>query len=342
MPKDLVEKETEVPVEIESPFPPKTLEENISSQVANLLNKAGTIKLTPEQEEILYAPVPKEEIELREDGLYYLPWTFYVGRLRKAFGNEWAQIPAGKPSREGNLILQPFWLFIYGKPQAWAIGQQEYIPTNKKMTYGDAIEACSSNGLMRLCKRIGIGIELWDKKFIKKLDAERRNKTDKSPQPKSKEQDGKITEEHTKKVIDKAKENNKEYDKMKIWMDKNKIAYTEKQLNFFMSLYKSHTITDEERKKVTDSKKGNLILHGISDAIDFLKPLAYNRRIAEDWILKESHRKDIKLSAEILQHFTKDEKTGYDLQREVVMVIETYGGKDSKAVDAMLKKHLGI
>ena len=176
MPKELIEKKSKIPDTQKPIRVPKTMEENISEQVANLLNKAGTIKLTKEQKEILYTPVPKKQIEKREDGLYYLPWTFYADRLRKAFGNEWAQIPAGKPVREGNLILQPFWLFIRGIPQAWAMGQQKYHPTNPKMTYGDAIEACKSNALMRLGKSLGIGAELWDRKFLRKLEKEYRKK----------------------------------------------------------------------------------------------------------------------------------------------------------------------
>lgn len=166
--KELAERKTELEVQPEVLQVPKTMEQNISSKVSELLGKAGTIELTSEQKKIIYAKVDEEGVLIRPDGIVYLSWTWYANKFRKAFGNQWAQIPADRPQREGNLILQPFWLFIKGIPQAWAMGQQTYHPNNRNMTYGDAIEACASNAITRLGKKMGMASELWNTEWVKK------------------------------------------------------------------------------------------------------------------------------------------------------------------------------
>lgn len=133
-----------------------------------LLATAGTLEITEEQKKILSAPVDEKKIQIRPDGLVYLSWIEYQSRLDEAFGSAWSLVPQGMPKydRNTNLILWGFYLIIKGKFVDFAIGQNEYIETNRSMTYGDAIEGAKSNALMRCCKRLGIGLELWDKEFV--------------------------------------------------------------------------------------------------------------------------------------------------------------------------------
>lgn len=133
-----------------------------------LLHTAGTLIITEEQKKILQAPVPEEKIEIRPDGLVYLPWSFYQDRLDKAFGLSWSLVPQGMPKYDkySNQVLWGFYLIINGKFIDFSIGQQEYIAKNPTMSYGDAIEGAKSNALMRCCKRLGVGLELWDKEFV--------------------------------------------------------------------------------------------------------------------------------------------------------------------------------
>ncbi len=142
------------------------------SQIEALIPTAGTIHLTEEQKKILYAPVDEKQVEIRPDGLVYLPWSIYVTRLRDVFGMSWALIPKGNPSLKGDLILWGFWLVVDGHLQGFAVGEQLYQSTNATMTYGDALEGATSNALMRLCKRNGISLELWDPSFIRKWKKE--------------------------------------------------------------------------------------------------------------------------------------------------------------------------
>jgi len=140
---------------------------DIQDQITSLIPLAGTIELTKEQEEILYAPVIDEQVEIRPDGLIYLPWMEYVTRLRKAFGMSWTLIPYGAPKKLGNFIHWAFWLIIKGKPYGFAVGEQQFFE-NASMTYGDALEGAKSNALMRLCKGLGISLELWQPEFRRK------------------------------------------------------------------------------------------------------------------------------------------------------------------------------
>lgn len=138
-----------------------------------LLPTAGTLEITKEQEEILRAPINEKDILIRPDGLVYLSWLEYQRRLDKAFGAKWSLVPNGMPQyiKEQNLILWGFYLIVDGKFVDFAIGQQEFIPNNRTMTYGDAMEGAKSNALMRCCKRLGIGLELWDKEFVENWKA---------------------------------------------------------------------------------------------------------------------------------------------------------------------------
>jgi len=138
-------------------------------QIAQLIPQAGTIELSKQQRDILYAKVNDEDIEIRADGIIYLPWVEYVSRLRDAFGMGWAIVPHGEPkiNPDKDGILWAFFLMVNGKISGYALGEQEYFPNNKMMTWGDACEGAKSNALMRLCKGIGISLELWRPSFVK-------------------------------------------------------------------------------------------------------------------------------------------------------------------------------
>jgi len=151
--------------------PPPDIPKN-DFDITALVQTAGTLKLTDPQEAALYAPVVEDDIEIRPDGLIYMPWMEYVTRLREAFGMEWAIIPQGMPRLRGDLVIWGFYLIVQGVYCSYAMGEQLYQPDNRTMSYGDAIEGAKSNALMRLCKGIGISLELWRPKFIKKWIAD--------------------------------------------------------------------------------------------------------------------------------------------------------------------------
>jgi len=145
-----------------------TFEESVRAEVVKLIPTAGTLRLTDEQKLILYAPIDPEAVEIRPDGLIYLPWMEYADRLDRAFGGTgWTMIPDGSPKLQGNQIVWGWHLVIDGAYMGYAIGGQEYYPNNPTMTWADALEGAKSNALMRLCKSIGISKELWRPSYIK-------------------------------------------------------------------------------------------------------------------------------------------------------------------------------
>jgi len=141
---------------------------NNEFNIQPLLPTAGQLKITDDEKDILYKEVDENDVEIRPDGLIYLPWMEYATRLNKAFGTEWSMIPQGMPSFKDNYILWGFWLIIRGHYSGYAIGEQQYYPNNYQMTWGDACEGAKSNALMRLCKGLGITLELWKPSFIRK------------------------------------------------------------------------------------------------------------------------------------------------------------------------------
>jgi len=140
-----------------------------SDVVAMLLETAGTIKLTDAQRKIVFGKVEADLVEIREDGIVYLPAVEYKRTLCEAFGLEWAVVPESpKPVEVDGLILWGFYLFVQGQPVAFAWGEQKHQMGDHFMSYGDAMEGAKSNAIMRLCKQIGIAQDLWRPSFIRK------------------------------------------------------------------------------------------------------------------------------------------------------------------------------
>lgn len=136
-------------------------------QIMEMIPTAGTVDITKEQKEILFAPPDPDDIEIRPEGLVYLPWMHYATRLRKAFPLQWTMIPQGLPQIQKNLICWGWYLVIQGKLMGFAIGETEYRPNNPIMSFSDACEGAKSNALMRLCKGLGITLELWNPSYCK-------------------------------------------------------------------------------------------------------------------------------------------------------------------------------
>jgi ribosomal protein L17 len=140
---------------------------NFGEEIKKMIATAGTLKLTDKQKKILEAPVKDEDVYIKPDGLIYLSWFKYSERLSKAFGGTgWAMVPEGNAKLGRELIIWGFHLVIQGVYCGFAYGEQKYTAAFSKMSFGEACEGAKSNALMRLCKGIGIGLELFDKDFI--------------------------------------------------------------------------------------------------------------------------------------------------------------------------------
>lgn len=141
------------------------------------VSKIGTLELDAKAESVLDEPLDDNDVQIRPDGLVYLPWTFYARRLNRAFGRlAWGVIPNGAPMSkdvgyDNILVAWGFWLIVRGTPIGYAIGETTYRSTNQTMSYGDACEGAKSSALARNCKSLGIALDLWDKDWIERWKA---------------------------------------------------------------------------------------------------------------------------------------------------------------------------
>lgn len=120
--------------------------------------------------EILLAPIDPLDVEMKPDGLIYLPEIKYRRVLNKAFGpGGWGLAPRSETNVGPKIVSREYALVCQGRLVAIARGEQEYFDPSGIPT---ATEACKSNALMRCCKDLGIASELWDPRFIREFKAQ--------------------------------------------------------------------------------------------------------------------------------------------------------------------------
>ncbi|WVW86140.1 hypothetical protein I302_108181 [Kwoniella bestiolae CBS 10118] len=110
-----------------------------------------------------------EDVEIKPDGLLYLPEIKYRRTLNAAFGpGGWGLAPRGETNVGPRIVSREWGLVCLGRLVSIARGEQEYFDPSGIPT---ATEACKSNALMRCCKDLGIASELWDPGFIREFKA---------------------------------------------------------------------------------------------------------------------------------------------------------------------------
>lgn len=136
-------------------------------------HKVAEIDLTPEQMLKLMAPLDRNDVEIRPDGLLYLPEIKYRRTLNRAIGpGKWAivrrliSVIENEKNSDLSIIAFDGDLYINGSFEASAIGEQRYYHGNPNMTYASAAEGAKSDCLVRCCKDLGIASELWDPQYI--------------------------------------------------------------------------------------------------------------------------------------------------------------------------------
>lgn len=118
----------------------------------------------------LLKPLDASDVEIKPDGLLYLPEIKYRRTLNAAFGpGGWGMAPRGETHIGPRIVSREWGLVCLGRLVAIARGEQEYFDPSGIPT---ATEACKSNALMRCCKDLGIASELWDPRFIREFKRE--------------------------------------------------------------------------------------------------------------------------------------------------------------------------
>ncbi|KAJ3109789.1 hypothetical protein HDU97_000019 [Phlyctochytrium planicorne] len=119
--------------------------------------------------EVLLQDIPEKDIEIKPDGMIYLPEIKYRRILNRAFGpGGWGLVPRGPHTIGNRTISREYALFCLGRFVSQARGEQDYFSEDGLPT---ATEGCKSNALMRCCKDLGIASELWDPAFIRDFKA---------------------------------------------------------------------------------------------------------------------------------------------------------------------------
>lgn len=123
---------------------------------------------------VLLQPVNETDVEIKPDGLIYLPEIKYRRILNQAFGpGGWALMPRGETlhyQNEGEgaqLITREYSLYCHGRFISQATGEHTFY-SKSNLSYGKACESAKSNALTRCCKDLGIASQLWDPQYVTK------------------------------------------------------------------------------------------------------------------------------------------------------------------------------
>ncbi|CAI8009253.1 Mitochondrial genome maintenance protein mgm101 homolog [Geodia barretti] len=117
---------------------------------------------------VLLHPVNEQDVEIKPDGLIYLPEIKYRRILNQAFGpGGWALMPRGNEGEGAQLITREYSLYCHGRFISQATGEHTFY-SKSNLSYGKACESAKSNALTRCCKDLGIASELWDPQFVSK------------------------------------------------------------------------------------------------------------------------------------------------------------------------------
>jgi len=147
--------------------PETILDEGTGEKVdwARSFHGLSTEPFSKEAADVLLAPVDPEDVEIKPDGIIYLPEIKYRRILNKAFGpGGWGLAPRGETIVTERTVTREYALVCNGRLVSVARGEQDYFDPSGIPT---ATEGCKSNALMRTCKDLGIVSELWDPRFIK-------------------------------------------------------------------------------------------------------------------------------------------------------------------------------
>ncbi|KAJ0119594.1 mitochondrial genome maintenance protein [Diaporthe amygdali] len=125
----------------------------------------STVPFSPEVAAVLMKPIPFEDVEIKPDGIIYLPEIKYRRILNQAFGpGGWGMAPRGELTVGERVVTREYALLVHGRFIAQARGECQYFADDGIATAG---EGCKSNALMRCCKDLGIASELWDPRYIR-------------------------------------------------------------------------------------------------------------------------------------------------------------------------------
>ena len=143
----------------------RELETKISIIASKDVSKFLTID--DEAQVKLLTPFDENVIEIRPDGLIYIPQTFIRKRLNDVFGVGQWQLYKENCTMINNVYCFEGSLFIRGCFVATAMGQMEYHENNSFQKLPDVYESAKSDCLVRCCKDLSIGNQCWQPEYTR-------------------------------------------------------------------------------------------------------------------------------------------------------------------------------
>lgn len=169
-----------------------------SSDRDTLMRQIGSgIRLLADQAKILACEATDDDIEILPSGEVYIPGNLWRDTLNRAFGPMGWGVRPEKPLMDlhekgaGRSILyrEVFLLVarctrclrsmnrcecggpVESRCVSTAIGAQEYFPDSKRMSFDDAAEAATTNGIARCCKPFSVYGNIWQRRWAEAAKA---------------------------------------------------------------------------------------------------------------------------------------------------------------------------
>lgn len=116
----------------------------------------------------LTADFDDNEVEIRPDGLIYLPQAFFRQRLNQVIGiGQWALVQHAVKMDEDHYVYFDGSLFIRGKFVARAMGEGQKHD-NAIQSMAAVYESAKSDCIVRCCKDLSIASKLWQPEYARK------------------------------------------------------------------------------------------------------------------------------------------------------------------------------
>lgn len=128
---------------------------------------AGELQLSREQQSILWQKVDPEAVQIRPDGIVYLPWAKVWRVLLEAFSPYVPSlVPLGKPLVQDRTVCHHVAMVVAGHFLGDAVGECRYQPGNRNMSWASCVEGAVSDAVVKISKRLGMFQELWSVPWV--------------------------------------------------------------------------------------------------------------------------------------------------------------------------------